>query len=61
MARVTRTLAEIDQKLADPNLYVRDPTAASDLGKRREKVQAQVDEAEAAWMAAAEALEAVAG
>ena len=60
LARVTKTLAEIDQKLADPALYVRDPTAAADLGKRRARVQVQVDEAEAAWMAAAEALEAVA-
>ncbi|MBI1407578.1 MAG: ATP-binding cassette domain-containing protein [Caulobacter sp.] len=59
LARVTRTLAEIDQKLADPNLYVRDPTAAADLGKRRARVQSQVDEAEAVWIAAAEALEAV--
>jgi hypothetical protein len=56
---VTKQLAEIDEKLGDPNLYVRDPTAAADLGKRRVKIQAQVDEAEATWMAAAEALEAV--
>jgi len=59
LARVTKSLAEIDQKLADPDLYVRNPTAAADLGKRRAKVQGQVDEAEAIWIAAAEALEAV--
>ncbi len=61
LARVTRALAEIDEKLSDPDLYVRDPAAVADLGKRREKAQAQVDDAEAAWMAAAEALEAVRG
>jgi ATP-binding cassette subfamily F protein 3 len=61
LARATRTLAEIDAKLADPSIYVREPTAASDLAKRRERAQSQVDDAEAAWMAAAEALEAVAG
>ena len=58
LARVTRQLAEIDEKLGDPNIYVREPTAAADLGKRRAKLQTQVDEAEAVWMAAAEALEA---
>ncbi len=61
LARVTRQLAEIDEKLGDANLYVRDPMAAADLGKRRAKVQTQVDEAEAVWIVAAEALEAVAG
>jgi ATP-binding cassette subfamily F protein 3 len=61
LARATRTLADIDSRLADPNLYVREPTAAADLAKRRERAQAQVDDAEAAWLAAAEALEAVAG
>jgi ATP-binding cassette subfamily F protein 3 len=61
LARATKAVAEIDEKLADPNLYVRDPTGAQDLARKREKAQAQLDDAEAKWMAAAEALEAVTG
>jgi ATP-binding cassette subfamily F protein 3 len=61
LARATKALAEIDAKLADPNLYVRDPKGAADLTQKRGKAQAQLDEAEAKWMAAAEALEAAGG
>ncbi|MDQ0462828.1 ATP-binding cassette subfamily F protein 3 [Caulobacter ginsengisoli] len=61
LARATKALAEIDEKLADPGVYVRDPKGAAELGQKREKAQATLDEAEAKWMAAAEALEGVAG
>ena len=61
LARLTKALDEIEEKLNDPALYVKDPKQVAELGKRREQAQAKVEEAEAAWMAAAEALEAVAG
>ncbi|MGE5565203.1 MAG: ABC-F family ATP-binding cassette domain-containing protein [Parcubacteria group bacterium] len=57
LARCTRTLEALDRELADPQLYVKDPAQAADLGKRREKAQAALDEAEAKWMQAAEAYE----
>jgi ATP-binding cassette subfamily F protein 3 len=58
LARCTRTLEALDRELADPQLYVKDPAKAADLGRRREKAQAALDEAEAKWMQAAEAYEA---
>jgi ATP-binding cassette subfamily F protein 3 len=57
LARCNRTLEDLDRQLADPQLYAKDPAKAADLGKRREKAQAALDEAEANWMAAAEALD----
>ncbi|QUD88990.1 ABC-F family ATP-binding cassette domain-containing protein [Phenylobacterium montanum] len=57
LARETKTLAEIDAALADPDLYVRNPAKAAELGQRREKVQAALDKAEQAWIEAAEAYE----
>ncbi|WP_269716850.1 ABC-F family ATP-binding cassette domain-containing protein [Caulobacter sp. NIBR2454] len=56
LARVTKQLAEIDATLADPQLYVKDAAKAVELGKKREKVQGQVNEAEAVWMDLAEQL-----
>ena len=58
LARCTRALADLDRQLADPKLYVNDPAKAADLGRRREKAQAAMNEAEAKWMEAAEAYEA---
>jgi ATP-binding cassette subfamily F protein 3 len=58
--RATRSLAEIDALLADPGLYA-NPAKAAELTTRRERAQAAVDKAEAEWMAAAEAYEAVSG
>jgi len=57
LARTTRQLEELDRQLADPKLYVNDPAKAADLGRKREKAQAAVNEAEAKWMEAAEAYE----
>lgn len=57
LARCTRTLAELDAKLADPDTYVKDPAQAAELSRKREKAQTQLDDAEAKWMAAAEAYE----
>jgi len=58
LARTTRQLEELDRQLADPTLYVKDPAKAADLGRRREKAQTAMNEAEAKWMEAAEAYEA---
>ena len=60
LARTTRTVEEIDAQLADPSLFVKHPAKAAELTARREKAQAALDAAEAVWMAAAEAYEAVA-
>jgi len=57
LARCNRTLEDLDRQLADPQLYAKDPAKAADLAKRRDKAQAALDEAEAKWIAAAEALE----
>ncbi|HEX6866605.1 MAG TPA: ABC-F family ATP-binding cassette domain-containing protein [Caulobacteraceae bacterium] len=58
LARCTRTLADLDAKLADPAIYVKDPAQAADLGRKRDKAQSALDDAEAEWMEAAEAYEA---
>jgi ATP-binding cassette, subfamily F, member 3 len=57
MARETKTAAELDAILADPNLYVENPAKAADLGRRRARAQEALDRAEATWIAAAEAYE----
>ena len=58
LARETKALMEVDRLLGDPTVYVKEPTRAADLGRRREKLQAAVDRAEALWIEAAEAHEA---
>ncbi len=57
LARETKTLAEIDAKLADPKLFTGDPAKVGELTRRREKTQAALDKAEAVWIEAAEAYE----
>ena len=59
LARETRAAAELDKALSDPALFSRDPAKAAELGKRRARTQEALDAAEAKWMAAAEAYEAV--
>jgi ATP-binding cassette subfamily F protein 3 len=59
LARETRAAAELDKALSDPALFTRDPLKAAELGKRRARTQEALDAAEAKWMAAAEAYEAV--
>jgi ATP-binding cassette, subfamily F, member 3 len=59
LARETRAAAELDKALSDPALFTRDPAKAAELGKRRARTQEALDAAEAKWMAAAEAYEAV--
>ena len=57
LARETKALAEIDAQLANPKLFTGDPAKVADLTRRREKTQAALDKAEAAWIEAAEAYE----
>ena len=58
LALATRTVEELDAALADPQLYVKHPARAAELGERRAKAQATLDQAEAEWMGLAEAYEA---
>jgi len=59
LARATATLAEIDAKLTDPAVFAKDPAKAGDLGRRRDAAQAAVEAAEAEWLTAQEAYEAL--
>jgi ATP-binding cassette subfamily F protein 3 len=59
LARETKAVAELDAILTDPALYTRDPARAAEVGRKRAKQQDALDRAEALWMAAAEAYEAV--
>ena len=58
MARLTKQVEELDLQLSDPKLYAKDAVKAAELGQRRDRLQAKLDEAEADWMACAEAYEA---
>ncbi|MEI9963748.1 MAG: ABC-F family ATP-binding cassette domain-containing protein [Caulobacteraceae bacterium] len=57
--RATRALAEIDAALLDPKLFAQGPARAADLGRKREQAQAALAGAEAEWMLAAEAYDAL--
>jgi ATP-binding cassette subfamily F protein 3 len=59
LARATAALAEIDAQLTNPAVFAKDPAKASDLGRRRDAAQKAVDSAEAEWLAAQEAYEAL--
>ena len=61
LARCTSEVAEIDHALSDTAIYLREAARATELAAKREKAQARLDKAEAEWMAAAEAYDAVAG
>jgi len=58
LAHATRRVGELDALLADPALYVKEPARAAELGRTRIAAQSALDQAEAAWIAAAEAHEA---
>ena len=57
LARETDALAKLDQKLADPSFYAKDPKGAAHLAADRDKAAARLELTEHAWMAAAEAIE----
>ena len=57
MQRLEGKIAELDQALADPELYQKDPTAAAELARDQAQLREQLAEAEQAWLEAMEALE----
>ncbi len=52
VAELTKQLAALDFKIAEPGLYERDPGAAARLGKERASLTAEIAKAEEAWLAA---------
>jgi ATP-binding cassette subfamily F protein 3 len=56
MNRCNRNLVELEEQLADPDLYVKRPDKVAELTKRRDAARTKLDEAEAAWMDVAEQL-----
>ncbi len=60
LGKATEVVAMIDRALADPAAFA-DAAKAADLGRRRQAAQAALDAAEAEWIAALEAYEALKG
>jgi ATP-binding cassette subfamily F protein 3 len=59
LARATQAVAELDKALTDPQVFARNPARAADLGRQRDAAQAQLEAAEAEWLEAVEAYEAM--
>ena len=59
LARATQALAELDKALTDPAVFTSNPGRAAQLGTQRTKAQSTLDAAEAEWIEAVEAYEAV--
>jgi ATP-binding cassette subfamily F protein 3 len=59
LGRATAALAAIDAQLTDPAVFAKDPAKAAELGRKRDTAQAAVEVAEAEWLAAQEAYEAL--
>jgi ATP-binding cassette subfamily F protein 3 len=57
LARETRLVSELEAILASPDIYLKDPAAAADIIRRRDKLMERLAEAERAWMEAAEIYE----
>ncbi|HEY3813030.1 MAG TPA: ABC-F family ATP-binding cassette domain-containing protein [Caulobacteraceae bacterium] len=55
---LTWDIGKLDQALANPDLFTRDPAKAVALGKDRSRALEELAETEAKWLAAAEAYEA---
>ena len=55
---LTEKLGRIDEELGDTDLYARDPDRAQNLARERGQLARELEDAEAAWLAATEALEA---
>jgi ATP-binding cassette subfamily F protein 3 len=60
LGKATEVVAMIDRALADPAAFA-DAAKAADLGRRRQAAQAALESAEAEWIAALEAYEALKG
>ncbi len=59
LARAAETLARIDVALTDQDLFLKTPAKAAELGRQRTEAQKDLVIAEAAWLEAAEAYDAV--
>jgi ATP-binding cassette subfamily F protein 3 len=59
LAKATAAVAALDQQLTDPSTFANNPGKAAYLGRQREAAQATLDKAEAEWIEATEAYEAV--
>jgi ATP-binding cassette subfamily F protein 3 len=59
LGRATEALARIDRALSDPALFAGEPARAASLAREREAAQAALEAAEAEWLEAHEAYEAV--
>ncbi len=56
MEQAQAAIARVDAALADPELYANDPTRAASLSRERAGAAAALESAEAAWLAASDAL-----
>ncbi len=59
LARAAAALAEIDKRLIDPAIFIKDPNQAAGLGRKRDVAQMAVNTAEQEWMEAQEAYDAL--
>jgi ATP-binding cassette, subfamily F, member 3 len=59
LARATEALKAIDAELTDPSVFARSPERAAELGRKRQAAQAELEAAEAEWLHAVEAYEAL--
>jgi ATP-binding cassette subfamily F protein 3 len=59
LAKAEAAVAQIDRALTDPNIFAKDPAKAAELSRRREAASAAVQAAEAEWLEAQEAYEAL--
>ncbi|WP_294641740.1 ABC-F family ATP-binding cassette domain-containing protein [uncultured Aureimonas sp.] len=50
MSRLQATIKDLDEKLADPALYTRDPTKAADLGRQKSSAEKTLERCEAEWL-----------
>ncbi|MCI3133019.1 ABC-F family ATP-binding cassette domain-containing protein [Phenylobacterium aquaticum] len=61
LARATEAVSKLDEALTDPEVFAKNPGKAAYLGKQRTEAQAKLEAAEAEWLEAVEAYEAVKG
>ncbi|MBS0360875.1 MAG: ABC-F family ATP-binding cassette domain-containing protein [Proteobacteria bacterium] len=59
LAKASALVADLDRQLTDPATFAKDPGKAAELGRKRAAAQAAVEAAEAEWLAAQEAYEAL--
>jgi ATP-binding cassette subfamily F protein 3 len=52
-------VADLDKALTDPKVFADNPAKAAELGRQRDSAQAKLEAAEAEWLEAVEAYEAV--